>query len=46
VGYFLSINAIAVSVEGRKEGLIQTGGKWVFILHPVSLEQINGIAQN
>jgi CRP-like cAMP-binding protein len=96
VGYFLSINASAVSAEGRianillllskklgktsrvgplidspltrddlaamsdattetasrvisqfqKEGLIQTGGKWVSILDPVGLEQITGIAED
>jgi CRP/FNR family transcriptional regulator, nitrogen oxide reductase regulator len=30
----------------QKEGLIQTGGKWVFILDPVSLEQITGSAED
>jgi CRP-like cAMP-binding protein len=30
----------------QKEGLIQTGGKWVSILDPVSLEQITGSAED
>jgi CRP-like cAMP-binding protein len=30
----------------QKDGLIQTGGKWVSILDPVSLEQITGSAED